>query len=283
MQWKRLVRSVCCLLVVCVLLFNIVTLPVQATAVAVTVATVAAALVVGAVFIGLGAMPAASPAKFETAVNDCVADLTLKGLIADGIVHVAKIGTGVKAVQAVGQDFLEAVREWLFGKVFSVSHVYGTYVPTEYYCAYDDNTAKSYITYNNLLSSSGGFSPVSTFSGVVDFDSGALFFDTSFKTNHAGVFCSEPFSLQAGEYAIPDLFASLYGLKACSGSASSACNFSCALVRINADGSFSVLSHIGKSKTVLIVCSSNKVRKTRQNSHTKISTSSSRKFSRHMG
>ena len=114
MQWKGLVRSVCCLLVVCVLLFNMVTVPVKAASVAVAVGTAVAALAVGAVFIGLGVLPGASPVRFESAVSDCVADLSLKGLVVDGMVYIAHIGQGVQQVQALTSDFVDSVREWLF-------------------------------------------------------------------------------------------------------------------------------------------------------------------------
>lgn len=232
MNWKRLARSVCCLLVVCVLLFNIVTMPVRAAGVAVTVATVAAALVVGAVFIGLGAMPAASPAKFETAVNDCVADLTLKGLIADGIVHVAKIGAGVQAVQAVGQDFVEAVREWLFAHVFTVSPIVYAISPSGY--SSTKYVASSYETNAFMFA---GFQSVD-FPGTLDWESGSFFFDTSSGVYHTAVFASELFSLSDGEYTVPAFSFDLYGVKSV---VSGKYNFRFTLFRANSDGTFTAL------------------------------------------
>ena len=110
---NRVCRSILCILVICCLVFNLSPLKARATGLEVALIGASAAAVVGSIMIGLGILPGSDTSVFENTVNSCVADLSLQGLVQDGMVNYVRMLTNWHEVSyGLTEDLINAVRSW---------------------------------------------------------------------------------------------------------------------------------------------------------------------------
>lgn len=126
MNFKRIFRVLICLVLVCALLINISPIRAKATGLVeglviagASVVNVPAALVTVATLICLGLMAdatAQNPFLLQDIANSCQEHLAATGtLIKDGTVELLRCVTATgEAIYYVGNNFMEAVRSWLF-------------------------------------------------------------------------------------------------------------------------------------------------------------------------
>ena len=116
---SRFFRVAVSLLVVCCILFNCSPLPAKATGMEVALIGVTAATAVASIMIGLGIMPGPDISVFEDMVNDCVEDLTIEGIVVDGMISSLRLLMDWHEVfYGVPEDVVGSVRDWAFMEGF---------------------------------------------------------------------------------------------------------------------------------------------------------------------
>lgn len=115
MNWKRIGRTVICLLVVCCLIVNISPLKADAVALEAAVIGVTATIVIAGILVGLGVMPGVDTTAFDGIVDSCKDYLTSVGYVANGLMSVYAL-TNANYKYAVDWNLIEKVREWLFAE-----------------------------------------------------------------------------------------------------------------------------------------------------------------------
>lgn len=127
MNWKRILTSLCCLLVVCCLIVNISPIKAKALTFEAVLIGVSAVTVVSSILIGLGIMPGIDISIFGSLTDECATFLTTAGYAVDGLISVLTL-TDAKYRYAVDEELITAVRDWIFAEEIVTS----TEVPEGY-------------------------------------------------------------------------------------------------------------------------------------------------------
>lgn len=127
MNWKRIGRTICALLVICCLLINMSPIKAEATSAVLpalaTPVAVPGAMVIGSVLIGLGVLVGVANTDWDNVVSDAVSYFTDQGVIdSDGTIDVWSL-TDAGYQYGVSESLVAMIREWLFTEEVVTSNV----------------------------------------------------------------------------------------------------------------------------------------------------------------